>query len=209
MASTAPISPVGVPLAHLAPPPLPQQPGPSPQQIANLQQTGDSYRAIRKTAAVANFSGITTLIIAIGSASFIAFDPGVVGILATVILAAVGTVELLGRKKLLRADDNATRILALNQLFFLAAITVYCCAQIATFSFSSIASQIPPELGPLDASTQRMIHQAYNGFYIVLIFLSVIFQGGLALYYHRQARHVARFRSAQDWEKTLLMRIAV
>ena len=196
-----------IPLAYVAPPPLPQQGAPSPEQIANLQQTGDSYRVISKTAAVANFSGITTLIIALGSASFTAFDPGIAGVLATVILAAVGTVELVGRKKLLRGDASATRILAFNQLAFLAAIIIYCCMQMAMFSLSSLTKEIPPELGPIDPSTQQLIRQLWNGFYILLIFLSLVFQGGLALYYHRKAKHVDRFRSAQDWEKDLLIRI--
>ena len=197
-----------VPTAKVAPPPLPAQGAPSAEQIAYLQQTGESYRAIRKVAAVASFSGITTLIIALASASFTAFDPGVGGIVAVVVLAAVGTVELIGRHKLLRGDANATRILALNQLGFLAAITVYCCVQMATFSVASITSQIPAELGTLDASTKQMVRQLWYGFYGLLIFLSVIFQGGLALYYHRCAKHVERFRAAQDWEKQLLMRIA-
>ena len=128
--------------AYLAPPPLPQQGAPSPQQVAALQRTGESYRAIRKTAAVASFSGITTLIIAVGSAAFTALDPDLVGVLATLILTTVGTVELIGRRKLLRGDANATRILAINQLGFLAAIIFYCCVQIATFSHSSIMKEV-------------------------------------------------------------------
>ena len=208
------INPPVIPTAQIAPPPMPVQGGqgahgqPSPEQVANLQEIGESYRRIRKTGAVASFSGITTLVIAIASASFTAFDPGVMSVLATMILGAVGTVELVGRRKLLRADENATRLLAVNQLAFLTAITLYCIVQMATFSSSSIAAQLPPELGPLDASTQQMIRQMWNGFYILLIVLSFIFQGGLALYYYRQQKHVARFRAAQDWEKQLLMRIA-
>lgn len=206
-APPTPIPPNPVPIAYVAPP-LPQQAAPSPQQVAALQQTGESYRAIRKTAAVANFSGITTLVIAVGSAAFTAVDPGLVSGLITAILAAVGTVELIGRRKLLRGGANATRMLALNQLAFLAAIIVYCCAQMATFSVSTITSQIPAEFGTLDPSSQQLIRQLWNGFYILLIILSIIFQGGLALYYHRKAQHVARFRSADQWEKDLLMRIA-
>jgi hypothetical protein len=197
-----------VPLAYVAPPPLPQQSHPTPQQLVDLQDVGDSYRAIRKTAAVANFSGITTVTLAVATAAFTAFSPDALGIFATLVLGAVGIVEILGRKKLLNGDENATKVLALNQLGFLAAIVIYCIVQMGRFSLSSLTAQLPPEIGPLDPSTQRLVRQLWYGFYILLIVLSLAFQGGLALYYHRCRKHVARFAKAQDWEKQLVMKIA-
>src|SRR5258708_36280244 len=98
----------------------------TPEQLASLQQVGDAYRVLRRTATAAAFSGITALTLGVGSMSCVAISPDAMGILATAVLMTVGIVELAGRQRLLAGRPDALKWLALNQLAFLAAITLYC-----------------------------------------------------------------------------------
>lgn len=191
------------------PPPIP-----SAQQIKELEELGTSYRPLRKAAAVANFSGISTLIIAIASASCAVFSPDWIGILVTIALFAVGGVELIGRGKLLKGERNALKILAWNQVAFFAAIALYCIVQMVGFSSHSLISGDTRSLlaqmndSGLDKEMEHWARLGTFAIYGTILIGSFFSQGGLALYYARRQNHLNTFTAAPAWQKQLLVGIA-
>lgn len=181
-----------------------------------LQQVGTSYRALRRAGAAANFSGITTLILGLASLSCTIFDPSALGILASIALLAFGAIELLGRQQLLAGGENSLRILMWNQLAFFAAVAIYCLIQMATFSTQSLVSPETSNLlaemsggtGGLDPSIVKMGKLVCFALYSLIIVISFISQGGLALYYAKRQRHLDAFRAATEWERKLVMGVS-
>jgi len=128
------------------------------------------------------------------------------------VLLAVGTIELVGRQRLLRGEPNALRILCFNQLAFLAAIAIYCGIQIASFSTSSLAQELKSAAGGADVGEiidPNFIHRMNSWFYASVIVVSIASQGGLAWYYYRRQKYLDAFRAAEPWQRDLLQKVAV
>src|SRR5262245_47276944 len=146
---------------------------------------------VRKAARIASTNAWITGIIAALSWPFAMFS--VVGFLVAVGLTVVAYNEFSGRRRLLEFDPSAATSLARNQLGFLALIVVYCVWSI----YSNLAggNQLLKDIGAnpdlkdlgidsnLAASGGQLVALLIVGFYGLVIFLSVIFQGGMAYYY--------------------------
>jgi hypothetical protein len=195
------------------PPPLPHaHVALTPEQLARLQTIGSAYRALRRAANVAAFSGITTLSLGILSVSCLAFDATLGAITATVALCTFGITELIGRQRLLKGAADSLRILAWNQLAFFAAVAIYCIVQMVTFSPNAVVSpedqamlkQLGDTTGLLDPKTWKPLNALIYAAIIVVSFAS---QGGLAFYYARRRKSLDLFHSASEAEKQLLLQI--
>jgi hypothetical protein len=201
--------------------PLVQPPAPhphvalTPEQLARLRSIGTAYRALRRAANVAAFSGITTLALGVLSGSCLMLDASLGAVAITLALCAFGAIEMIGRQRLLKGQGDSLRILAWNQLAFFAAVTIYCGVQIATFSTASLISaedqatlkQVEDATGStmLDPKVWKPLNTAM---YAAIIMVSLASQGGLAWYYARRKKPLDVFRSASDAEKQLLLQIA-
>jgi len=165
----------------------------------------DRAKSIRKAARVAAFNGWTTAIIAALSAPFAFNSP--VGLALTLGLALVAFNELRGRKRLLNFDPSGATLLGWNQVGFLAMIVAYCLWMLhASFAETSTLSTELKGYADLDAALgstgglaglfQQIVVVLYGG----VIALSVLFQGGTALYYFTRRRHVEDFvAETPDW----------
>ena len=164
------------------------------------------HRAIKRAARIAAFSAVSTLGFAAIGVLITIFDFSLWSLIITVGLAVIGSVEFRGHQRLLRAEPAACRTLALNQLAFLALITVYCVAQMLTFSASA---DLPTEYRQLlDAQMMQNLPKLVCGFYALVIVGSLAFQGGLALYYHTRRRRVEAFvRETPDWVRRQLLEL--
>jgi hypothetical protein len=162
----------------------------------------DRSTPIRKTARVAAFNGWTTALIAALSAPFSLFSP--VGLALTVGIAFVAFNEFRGRKRLLAFDPSGASLLGWNQLGFLAMIVAYCLWSM--YSGVSIDTSLPPELHSADMEAllaqsggigdlldPGFINKLVVYFYSGVIALSMLFQGGTALYYFSRRRLVEEY----------------
>jgi len=162
-------------------------------------------KKIRKAAGVAAFNGWMTGIFAVASAPFAPFS--IAGFLVTVGLGIVAYNEFQGRKRLLRFDDSASRLLGWNQVGFLAMIIIYC----LWMMFTGLTGEGPfaaeleakPELrqalGSLDGFDYiyKLIILAVYGTVIVL---TAIFQGWNAYYYFSRRKLVEAYvRETPEW----------
>jgi hypothetical protein len=187
-------------------------------QFALVQEAARIYKPIKKAAWIALGSAITTLMIGAVAVPFSLVWPSFSGILITVGLCAVGVVEFLGHRKLVQADPSAARFLAMNQLAFLGLIVIYCLIQMLTFSPAEAkAAAVTPEFRAALNGMPEMTRDVDNfidkygllatcGFYSLVIFLSVLFQGGLAYYYFTRRKFLEAFqRETPPWVRRLLV----
>ena len=118
------------------------------------------------------------------------------------LIVAAGTIELAGRRRLRRRDAGGMKLLVRAQLFLLAVILVYCVTRLASFDEGLVQDVVRENLTPdMEAAllesgiTRADIVPAVQGmFYLInatVAFLSLVFQGGLILYYRSRTERVA------------------
>lgn len=160
---------------------------------------------IRRAARVATFNAWTAAILAVLSAPFALM--GTVGLLAFVALAVVAWNEFRGRRRLLGCDPAGASILGWNQVGFLALITVYCLWELYSnlWGSASVEAQLRanPQFGAVIDSIEGF-DQLYRTIAVALygsvIALSIVFQGGNALYYFSRRKYVeAYLRETPAW----------
>jgi len=165
-----------------------------------LAAARDRAKAIRKAARVAGFNGWTTAAAAAFSAMFLLFDRSAVAIAITLGLSIITYNEFRGRKRLLNFDPSAATMLGWNQLGLLAMIVVYCLwmlsgssAEAASALSAQMHSASERELLSMAGDLEGLYKTATLAMYGGVIVLSVLFQGGNALYYFTRRRHVEDF----------------
>jgi hypothetical protein len=197
----------------------PSGPGPLGEGDFLLIAKGTTdYKAVRSAARTAFLSAATTLAIGVFSALFVVVWPSWDGALVAVGLCAIGSVEYWGHRRMLRADLAAAGILAKNQLAFLGLIVLYCLAQMIMFSPDKIkADALSPEVRSqltalpdmqraIDGEIDRYAPLVTYGFYGLVIVLSVLFQGGLALYYFNRKKRLVEFHTkTPDWVRRVVV----
>jgi len=165
---------------------------------------------IRRAGRVANFNGWVTAVLAVLSLPFAFFS--VSSAAMTVVLALVAFIEFRGRRRLLNFEPSGATLLGWNQAGFLAAIIVYCI-------WSLYANLTAPSPFSSDPQTQALIEESLGALegledlsrqivivlYVSVIVLSVLFQGGNALYYFSRRKHVEKFvAETPEWVRDLL-----
>jgi hypothetical protein len=180
----------------------------TPSQLAQIESAGRIHRLVKRATRTAGASAWTMLIIGLSAGLFALLSPNLTSLLTALALCAVGGVEYAGYRGLQRADPDAALLLARNQLFFLALIVAYAIWQMVSFSSAGVKATVLPDdvrsqLSLMPDLTKQIDGQidlwgtiANYGFYALLIILSIVFQGGLALYYFTRRKHVAAFRLA-------------
>lgn len=134
--------------------------------------------------------------------SFVLMD--VIAAITGAIVAAGGITELRGRKALLRGDATGMRKLFLAQLIVLAMVWTYAVTQLLTFDAAALIAGLPADVhtmiadAAIDPDTLRqMLTIANLAVYGALIVATLIYQGGLAIYYRHRAPLVAAVLAAQ------------
>lgn len=175
----------------------------NPLSVAHRRELAaarDRAKTIRKAARVAAFNGWTMAAAAACSAMFLVFDRSLVSIAITLGISIVAYIEFRGRKGLLNFDPSAATMLGWNQLGLLAMIIAYCLWMLSASSSEAVGAMT----SQMDSSTrQEMLNMvgdleglyktATLAMYGGAIALSVLFQGGNALYYFTRRRHVEDF----------------
>jgi hypothetical protein len=174
----------------------------NPLSVSHRRELADAReraKSIRKAARVAAFNGWTTGGAAIFSAMFLLFDRSGMAIAITIGLSIVAYNEFRGRKRLLNFDPSGATLLGWNQLGLLAVIVIYCLWMLSGSSAeaSALSSQMKSnterELLSMAGDLEGLYKTATLAMYGGAIVLSLIFQGGNAIYYFTRRRHVEDF----------------
>ncbi|HSW47351.1 MAG TPA: hypothetical protein VLM89_17440, partial [Phycisphaerae bacterium] len=112
-----------------------------------------------------------------------------------------------------RADPLAPGWLARNQLLLVALIIVYCTWQMVSFSPERIREELSMSrqlamASDLVKDLEKLLPLAVHGFYSLVIVLSVIFQGSLALYYWTRRPYIRLLdRDSPPWVRRILAEV--
>jgi hypothetical protein len=113
------------------------------------------------------------------------------------LIAAAGVFELRGRRQLLRRDAGGMGLLVRAQMFLLAVILVYCASRLGSFDEGMVLGNLTPELEALlkengleRADIIPAVRMMFYAIYGTLAFVTLLFQGGLTLYYRSRTARV-------------------
>jgi hypothetical protein len=172
-----------------------------------LMLARDRVKPIQRAARVANFNAWASFVVAICSAPFAFFS-----LLGGVVFAALSLIaynEFRGRKQLLNFEPAGATLLGWNQLGLLAMIIVYCIWMLYTnltgantISAELNSPQMKDLLGSLDLDT--ITRQIVIALYGSVIVLSILFQGGNAIYYFSRRKYVEAYANeTPEWVRSL------
>ena len=168
------------------------KPPPSPE---------DKLRRVLRTAKV---NGLSVVIIAsLGALGSLLFGD-LVGTAVGVVVAYGGWTELTGQKQLLRGEVEGMRQLVRAQWIVLGAIVVYCVTRLASFDSESVMGNLTPAMRAelTDAGVDMsailpMVQLLFYVMYFSVALVTVIYQGGMAIYYRRRTAVVGEALAAR------------
>lgn len=160
-----------------APPPLPDKTLARVLRIAGLE--GGSVLAL----------GVLSLMV-----SAVSFSP--VGLLVSALLAGCGAAELHGAKLLRAGNGRGLDWLVRAELALMATVMAYAGLRLATTTPASIHKEMAEmallgDLGMDQRQLETTLLSTLRLTYAVVLLVTLLFQGGLALYYHRSRAAVA------------------
>ena len=186
----------------------------------SIREATARRRPVLNAARTAFLSAVTILVIG-GAAMLMAMlSLSVLTYALAAVVFVVGLMELRGARMMRRAEAPAAAFLARNQMIFLGLILLYCAWQIVHFSMAGVeGSLLSPEvqrqlsqLGEMrelvDEQLQFWGALVTYGFYGLLAVLSILFQGGLALYYFTRKAHIERYnRNTPPWVQKVVAQV--
>jgi hypothetical protein len=129
---------------------------------------------------------VISLVIALGSFSLL-------GLFITAALAAIAFLELRGRRRLLKLDPDACRLLGWNQFFFMLVIVGYCVWRLwEVYQHPGMPIEYPGQGISRDdwELLEELIVPILLFTYGSIIVATILVQGGNAVYYFTRRRHV-------------------
>lgn len=132
-------------------------------------------------------AGVSTVL----SLCFFDWFGGIIGGLVTF----AGLYELRGRKRLLAGDAEGMTNLVRAQLLILATVWVYSVICLVTFNEAKSASDMAAALGGYGMDARELgpyVKKLNQITYLTVIVVTLLFQGGLARYYHSRRAIVAQ-----------------
>jgi hypothetical protein len=162
-------------------------------------------QCVRRVARVASFNGWATALMAALSMPLAMLSPIGLAIAAGLFIVAYN--EFHGRRRILSFDPAGATFLGWNQLGLLAMIVAYCAWSLYTnlTGPSTLAADaetyaaLESALGSLDG-VEDLYRQIVILVYGTVIALSLVFQGGNALYYFSRRERIAGFiEETPEW----------
>lgn len=152
-------------------------------------------RRITRLSAINGWS--ITVVAGLGGLISLAFADWI-GAITGIVVALGGATELRGRRRILARDASGVRLLVLAQGIVLGMLWVYAITQLVRFDAAALLAGLPPEVQTMfdeagydRASVQQLLFIANLALYAAVMLASLIYQGGLALYYRHRAPTVA------------------
>jgi uncharacterized membrane protein HdeD (DUF308 family) len=112
------------------------------------------------------------------------------GLLVGGLVLVAGIIELRGRRRLQRRDADGMKLLVRAQLLLLAVILIYCASRLGSYDQESMLANLTPDMqavlkesGVEVADILPLVQMVFMATYSLVALLTLLFQGGLVLYY--------------------------
>ena len=159
---------------------------------------------LRRVLRTSKLNGLGVAIVAgLGALGSLAFGD-LLGAMVGTLVAVGGIMELSGRKQLLHGDASGMRRLVRSQLLVLGVIVIYAVSRFASFDAESAMGNLTPEMrsemsqaGVDLAAIVPLVRLMFYALYGSLAVVTLIYQGGLALYYRRHTKTVEQALAAR------------
>jgi hypothetical protein len=166
-------------------------------EMTNSVEPSPEEKIYRRVLFVAGFDGWSVVAVAgLGTLLSVLFG-SLNGILIGLLLIGAGAMELHGRRLLRRRDAGGMRWLVRAQLFLLSVILVYCASRLGSFDAETAMGNMTPDMeaalteaGLNKADIVPLVHMTFVATYSILAIISLLFQGGLSLYYRSRIGRV-------------------
>jgi hypothetical protein len=145
---------------------------------------------------LARMDGISVLVVA-GLFSVVAGMAGdAFGAVTGLLVSGAGALELHGASLLREGEPRGVNWLVGSQLFLLLTIFVYCALRLWHFDVPPLPDEIRPMIertaSQLHLSTETYLQLVFRATMGIFAFVSLFYQGGMAIYYLRRRAAVER-----------------
>lgn len=154
-------------------------------------------KTLKRVLFISAFDGWSIIVIAVLGILITLAMGDYSGLAVGLLIAAAGGMELRGRKLLKRRDPSGMKLLVRSQLFFLAVILVYCATRLGSFDEATVMGNSTPdmeaamkELGIQKADLLPMVRSTFFALYSGVALGTLIYQGGMTLYYRAKTKLV-------------------
>jgi len=176
---------------------------PQQRELARAAELGMPLRRAAKIARANGTGyavfGVLTILLSLGGS--------ITGLLLGGCLLAVGLAQRRAAPRLVAAAQDSPRILARNELLLLAAIIAYAVAQMTVLRANTSAElEMLGESAGIDVAdlVDAMVRVVYG----TVVVMSLLYQGGMALYFLRRAPLVERnAREVPEWARETLAKL--
>jgi hypothetical protein len=114
------------------------------------------------------------------------------------LVGGFGAMEVKGNRLLRQRDAEGMKWLIRSQMLLLALILAYCASRLGSFDAENMMSNLTPDMeaalkeaGIARADIVPLVHRMFLALYLSVALASLLYQGGLALYYRGKTRLVA------------------
>jgi hypothetical protein len=116
------------------------------------------------------------------------------GVGVGLLVLVAGIIELRGRRRLQRRDASGMSQLIRAQLIMLVVILIYCASRLGSYDQESMLANLTPDMqaalkesGVEVAEILPLVQMVFITTYSLVALLTLLFQGGLVLYYRSKA----------------------
>ena len=160
-------------------------------------------KTLQRVLKISRLNGWSVIIFA-GAGILLAGAMGdLVSVFIGLLVGAAGWMEVRGHNKLKRRDPEGMRWLVRSQMFLLAVILVYCASRLGSFDQETMLSGLTPDMqamlkesGVEMAEITPIVRMAFLTTYGLVAAVSLLYQGGMALYYRRRIKIVTEALTA-------------
>jgi hypothetical protein len=150
---------------------------------------------LRRLLRVAKLDGMSILGVAGAFALISAAARDVTGAVIGLLVAAAGAIELHGATLLRAANMKGMRWLVSSQLYLMAVMMTYCAYGLVRPDIASWKQHLPEEFADQVQQAGMTVYEALLGFlrmvYIGVALVTLLYQGGMTIYYLRRRAVVA------------------
>lgn len=168
-----------------------------------LRAAAELHRPLARAAAVARSNALGYAAFGVLSLLVALLGLDVVGLAISALVTAVGILQLRAAPRLKHGDPAALRLLARNELVLMAGILVYCLLQLTLLRASG--AELQEQIGDtsdLGLDLAELSDWLNTTIYSVFLGTTLLYQGGLALYFLRRKPLLERYLAeAPAWAR--------